>query len=232
MKRFAICLSLVSCGLSLPAHAAGFYTKVGILGAGLGYFTGGTDHLSLRADFTTVNKFKHKFKRDFTSGAVDYRANLDADQWGIYSDFFPFGNGFRLSGGVHMRKLQAQAQGRPNANGEIVIGTTPVEFKFDAGDTLTGQVTFPKISPYVGIGWGYHDSQKTGLGFVFDLGVSFGKPSASLTISDSLQKKLDRATNAGVSAADELESQRQKLNDTVGKFKVFPQIYAGISYRF
>jgi len=226
MKRFAVCLSLVSCGLSLPAHAAGFYTKAGILGAGLGYFTGGTDHLSLRADFTTMNKFK----RDFTSGAVDYRASLDADQWSIYSDFFPFGNGFHLSGGVHIRKLQAQAQGRPNANGEIIIGTTPVGF--DAGDTLTGQVTFPKISPYVGIGWGYHDSQKTGLGFVFDLGVSFGKPSASLIISESLQTKLDTATKAGVSAAAELESQRRQLSDTVGKFKVFPQIYAGISYRF
>jgi len=228
MKRFAVCLSVVFCGASLPTHAQGVYTKTGVVGAGLGYFHGVTDTFSLRTEFTTAGKFKH----NFTSGAIDYRASLDADQLGVYGDWFPFGNGFRISGGVHARKLQAQAQGRPNANGQIIIHNTTV--KFDPTDTLTGRVKFPALAPYLGIGWGYHNAQKPGLGFVLDVGVSFGKPSTSLMVSASLTEKLDAAAEkaGNTTAAKEIEGQRQKLADTVGKFKVFPQVYAGVSYRF
>jgi len=227
MKRLAVCLSVVSWCLSVPAHAVGFYTKTGFLGTGLGVFHGVTDNLSLRSDFTTMKKFA----RDFSSGAIDYRASLDSNQFGVYGDVFPFGTGFRLSGGVHLRKLQAQAMGRPQNNGVIVIHNTRVGF--DPGDTLTGRVKFPTVAPYLGIGWGYHDTQTSGFGFVFDLGVSFGRPSASLIVSEGLQRKLDEAAKANATtAADELESQRQKLADTTDKLKVFPQVYLGISYRF
>jgi len=228
MKRLAVCLSVLACSVSVSTHAQGFYTKTGFLGTGLGYFHGLTDNFSLRADFTHMKKFE----RDFSSGAIDYHASLDSRQFGVYGDWFPFGTGFRFSGGLHLRDLQAQAQGRPQNHGVIVINNTRVGF--DSGDTLTGQVKFPTAAPYLGIGWGYHDAQSSGFGFVFDLGVSFGRPSASLTISDSLRAKLDeQARRTGnTTAATELEAQRQKLEDTAGKFKVFPQVHVGVSYRF
>jgi len=227
MKRLMVCLSVLVGSVSLSAHAQGFYAKTGFLGTGLGYFYGLTDNFSLRADFTHMKKFE----RDFSSGAVDYHASLDSRQFGVYGDVFPFGTGFRLSGGLHIRNLQAQAQGRPQNNGQIVINNTRVDF--DPGDTLTGRVKFPTVAPYLGIGWGYHDAQASGFGFVLDLGVTFGRPSASLIVSDGLRAKLDTAAGSGsTTAAAELEGQRQKLDDTVGKFKVFPQVHVGVSYRF
>jgi len=72
-----------------------------------------------------------------------------------------------------------------------------------------------------------------GWGVVFDLGFSFGKPSTSLVVSDSLQAKIELARMLGVANADALlKEQRQKLDDTAHKFKVFPQVYLGVSYRF
>jgi len=225
-----ICVSAVFCSLSLPTHAMGVYTKAGIAGVGVGYFHGVTEHLSLRSDFSIVRKFT----RDFASRAGSYTVSLDANQWGIYGDWFPFGNGFRLSTGIHVRRLQVQAHGQP-ADGAFTIRFGPLKWsvKFKPEDTFTGLVKFPAVAPYLGIGWGYHDTQKPGLGFVFDLGVSFGKPSAKLIISDSLQTKIRLARLTGASSVDALlKGEQQKLNDTANAFKAFPQVYVGVSYRF
>jgi len=227
MKRLAICLSVVSCSVCLPVHAQGFYAKTGFLGTGLGIFHGLTDNFSLRADTTTMKKFQ----RDFSSGGIDYQANLTANQFGVYSDWFPFGNGFRLSAGLQRRKLKAQAQGRPSTPGVIVIHNTRVAF--DPEDNITGQIKFPSTAPYLGFGWGYNGAQTGGFGLIIDLGIAFGRPSTTLIVSESLQKKLDIAARAGATtAAAELEGQRQKLAKTAEKIKVFPQAYLGISYRF
>jgi len=208
----------------------GVYTKAGIAGVGVGYFHGVTNHVSLRSDFSTVRKLS----RDVASRVSSYTVSLDANQWGIYGDWFPFGNGFRLSGGMHVRKLQVQAYGQP-ADGVLTVRLGPFKWpvKFTPKDTFTGLVKFPAVAPYLGIGWGYHDTQKPGLDFVFDLGVSFGKPSANLIISDSLQAKIQLARVLGAASVDALlNGEQQKLNDTANAFKVFPQVYAGISYRF
>jgi len=225
LKQLAVCLSIVSC--STATHAHGVYAKAGFLGAGLGVFHGITDNLSLRADVTTMKKFQ----RDFHSGGINYRANLNANQFGVYGDWFPFGNGFRISAGMHMRKLHAQAQGRPTAPGVIVINNTRVAF--DPEDNITGTIKFPTTAPYLGFGWGYNGAQTSGFGIVIDLGVSFGEPSTTLVVSDSLQKKLDVAARRGATtAAAELAAQRQKLANTAKKIKVFPQAYLGLSYKF
>jgi len=229
MQWLVLCLSFVFCGLSQPLHAAGFYTKAGILGAGLGYSHGVTDRFSLRTDFTIMSGSKHHL----TSGPAAYTARLNAQQWGAYGDWFPFGNGFRLSGGIHVRKLHAVVDGRP-VEGKIIIAHAPVKFGLE--DTFTGQLRFPAVAPYLGIGWGHHDAQKPGFGFVFDLGIAFGRPSASLRISDSLRHRLDFAIALNLpgatAAANALEGQRKKLMAVARKLKVFPQAYVGISYRF
>jgi len=227
---FVVCLSVVFCGLSLPTHAMGLYAKAGVLGAGAGYFHGVTDHVSLRADFASVPRLSH----DVASRIGSYIVRADAKQWGGYGDWFPFGHGFRLSVGVNVRKLQAQAVGHP-ADGALVIKIWSIKYsvKFSPEDTFTAQVKFPTVAPYLGIGWGYHDMQEPGWGFVFDLGVSFGKPSASLVVSSSLQAKIKLAKLLNVASVDALlNTQRQNLDDTARKFKVFPQVYVGVSYRF
>jgi len=229
MKKVKLCLPAVLCGvlLSPAAQAQGVYAKAGFLGAGLGYSHSLSDSFSVRTDFTTVGTIK----RDRSEGRLDYSARLKANQLGAYGDWFPFGNGFRLSGGLHVRKLQVDAEGRPNQAGTITINNTVVGY--GPGDVVKGRVKFPTVAPYLGIGWGHHGKQEAGFGFVFDLGVAFGKPKTTLEANDSLRNKLEIAANfGGTTAAAEIEAQRRELADTADKVKFFPQLYVGVSYRF
>jgi len=100
-------------------------------------------------------------------------------------------------------------------------------------DTARARVEWPKLAPYLGIGWGHQAEQDKGFGFIADLGVSFGSPRSELTISDPLRKKLDEfARVTGSSADDEIERQRRDLADDVETVKVFPHLFVGVSYRF
>jgi len=205
----------------------GVYAKVGFLGAGLGYAYSVSEQFSVRTDFTTVGTIS----RNRTEGRLDYKASLKADQLGVYGDWFPFNNGFRLSVGLHARKLEVKAKARPNASGSVTINNT--EVAYGSGDEASGRVKFPTVAPYLGIGWGHHSGAKGGLDFAFDLGVSYGKPKTRLNTNASLTAKLEAAAAAnGTTASAELETQRRKLADTADKLKFFPQIYVGLAYRF
>jgi len=157
---------------------------------------------------------------------------LKADQLGLYADWFPMGGSFRFTAAVHQRKLQVNAEGKPDAFGEMEINNTTITV--DANDSVKGKVEFSRFAPYLGIGWG-HQSTKPGFGFIADLGVSFGKPKTKLSVSDSVRAKLDAvgaATGRANLADEEIAAQRKELDDVVGGIKIWPQAYIGVSYNF
>jgi len=235
MKPSKLCLlPTLLCGvLMVPASQAntanhGVYAKAGFFGVGAGYAHSVFENLTVRSDFTTVGTIE----RNDSAGRLDYKASLKANQLGFYGDLFPFGGAFRLTGGVLVRKLQMSAEGRPNAAGSIAIHKMKVA-DYGPDDWLSGQVKFPSVAPYLGIGWGHESTLKSGLDFVFDLGVALGKPKTTLTISDSLRDKLETVAGLfGSSAAEQVEGQRRELADTVDRMKFFPQLYVGLSYHF
>jgi len=212
-----------------PSHAlgVGVYAKAGILGAGVGGALGVTDHFSVRTDFTTAGTYNH----DFTVNSLDYRVRLKTEQWGVYGDWFPFANGLRLSGGLHVRNLQAQARVHPTEQDSIRIGR--INVPYGPEDELSAGVKFPTLAPYLGIGWGHHQTQKPGFGMVFDLGASFGKPATDLQISDSLRRKLRIASRIMDDDAErEFDEEKKAFNDKASQVAVFPHLYLGLSYWF
>jgi len=228
MRLSLSCLSIAACCALSPllAQAQGVYAKAGILGAGLGYSHRITDSMSVRIDATTVGSIS----RQRTVGSIGYKAKLKADQLGLYGDWFPFANGFRLSAGMYLRDMEVKAEGRPNAAGSVTVNNTTVNY--GAGDALSGRVKFPSVAPYLGLGWGQRSAQEPGFGFVFDLGVSFGKPKTTLTANTSLTAKLNAAAGFGATAASEIEAERRELARKANKLKVFPHLSVGVSYRF
>jgi len=130
-----------------------------------------------------------------------------------------------------VRKIQLDAKATPNEAGNITINDTTVSF--GPGDFVEAQVKFPTVAPYLGIGFGHHNDKTTGFGFVFDLGVSFGKPKTTMNVSDNFKNKLDIAAALNnTTAAAEIEAQRKELADTADKITIFPHLYLGLSYRF
>jgi len=220
----------MACGLLLAAQSANaheIYAKAGFPGVGAGYAYSLNEYIGVRADFSSLGTIS----RNGEAGKLHYDADLKADHLGAYADWFPFGGRFRLSGGLHSRTLEVVADGHAT-HGTITIGNIDIPY---GGKTETAQarVEWPKVAPYLGIGWGHHASRGPGFGFIADLGVSFGSPKTELTISDPLRKKLDALAPAIGSSADaEIERQRHDIADDVETIKIFPHLFVGISYRF
>jgi len=223
----------VACGLLLAAQSASaqeVYAKAGILGIGAGYSHSINQNFGVRADFSTVGTYE----TDGTADKLDYNADFKANQLGLYGDWFPFSGSFRVTAGLHSRKLEVIANGRANSAGRINIGGIETQVPLGASDSAQAKVKWDSVAPYLGIGWGHHAKEGRGFGFIADIGVSFGSPSTSLTISNDLRTKLDAAAPffPGLDVDEEIEKQRREIDDEVAGISIFPHVFFGVSYRF
>ena len=90
---------------------------------------------------------------------------------------------------------------------------------------LNTDVTFNKIAPYFGIGWGNNAKDK-GWGFTFDLGALYhGKGTADLT-AEGINPAVATQINNG------LIIEEQNINDDLSSFKFYPVISLGINKSF
>ena len=99
-------------------------------------------------------------------------------------------------------------------------GLTPVGTAYPgsggSGIDLSGDLA-RVMSPYVGLGWGTRMSQDRGFGLRADLGLMYSRPDARLGV--------------GGLAAESLADQR-RLQDAYDRYRFYPVISAGMSYRF
>lgn len=201
------------------------YAKGGFPGVGLGYAYGIDKSFGLRADYSTLGSYS----LNETSGKFDYDGKLKYNQIGLYGDWFPMDDNFRLTAGLQFRNANARATGRPNSADIITIGD--VDILALPGDIAYAQIKFPKTSPYLGIGWGLNTVSTTkGWSLFADLGVTFGKPKVSLAVSDSLTAKLNFAT--GGNGQQEVDKQIVQLRKDANKVKIVPQLFVGVAYKF
>ena len=94
------------------------------------------------------------------------------------------------------------------------------------GDTATASAEYPTAMPYFSIGFGHKPTGK-GFGFVADIGVAYGVPRTSYTLSPSL------AQHAGPVFSQQIASTgAQELSDKAWRYRWYPVITIGVSYRF
>lgn len=209
--------SLVFAALAASAgtpHAAEVYGGIGLPGAMIGFAQPVSDTVTLRGDFATLGSHD----KDYDEDGIKYKGHLKTDRLGLFADWFPFNGGFRLTGGLTFNswKLDLNAQGNGST---ITIGNNT--YALSANDRFDVTVEFPKTTPYLGIGYGHQ--KESGLGFLFDLGVSIGK--AKLSESHS-------GPNLGSASQADIDKELAELRDGVGKVKVLPQLSIGLNYRF
>lgn len=152
-----------------------------------------------------------------TSEGVNYEATFKSSRAGVFADWFAFGGGFRFVGGVTSNdtKLDVRGIGGPNTTiGSVTTDTT--------GKTFNVFIKYPTVTPYLGIGYGHQKADK-GLGFYFDLGVSFGSFTADV--------QTDLVGYNGITQAD-IDEQKRKMNDALAKLSVLPSFSTGLVYRF
>jgi hypothetical protein len=82
----------------------------------------------------------------------------------------------RLSAGATFNRAKATLTASSH-DGKISLGGV----QYDAPSSLyhvKSDLSFPKATPYIGLGWGHHQSTP-GLSFSFDLGASIGTAKAT-----------------------------------------------------
>lgn len=220
MTKAAIAVATLCAAFSASAQV-GVSATVGTTGLGL--------HASvpMRSDMNArfgVNFLD--YSTDGNTSNVNYDFKLKMKTVDALLDYFPMGNGFRVSGGVVYNGNKIEARGRPNAAGTFRLnGTT---YTAATVGTLNGEIDFRKVAPYLGIGWGNAVAKDRGWGVSADLGILFqGTPRTTLT----------NAGCTGTAAlcaqlASDIAAENRALRDEVKDFKAFPVARIGVHYRF
>ena len=221
-RALAAAATLATAFAAVPAHAVEPYLATGFPYALIGVAEPLNPYFAVRADFGAIAH--HNYSGSTSDN--DFRGDIHYSRGALLADWFVFSGGFRLSAGASFN--QAKATMRASAHdGKITLGGV----QYDAPAStyyVTSDLSFPKTTPYIGIGWGHHASTP-GLSFNFDLGASIGQAKATpLTASPALASEL--ALNP--QGASDLQKENSDYQDAVSKFKAIPQLTLGIGYRF
>jgi len=207
-----------ACLASPAAHAGSAYAQVGIPGIGIGYAQALNDVVTLRGDFSTLGSHTKNGSQE----GINYEGKVKVSRWGLFADYFPLGNGFRVTGGATVNDMSVKLRSNVLAGTPLSIGNATVTA--DGTERFNADIKFPKVTPYIGIGWGHMDKEP-GWGFVGDVGVSIGR--AKVTIDTNVIQR----SGGAITQAD-VDRETQELKDGVGKIRVLPQATLGVSYRY
>lgn len=198
-------LALAVCSAAAgPAVAQNIYTDLGLPGL---YSLSGS--LSLRGDSAPGLNWS----RSSNTGFPDASAGLQANRASVYADWFPFGGGLRLVGGVNLNDTRADAA-------TLSHGLAGSAMSAMAGSLNNQRLKYP-TSTYLGIGYGQHGLSSKGLGFYADMGVALSTLPAD---ADAGQ-----GSTAGTAAA--MDGWRTQTNGWLG-FRYLPSVSLGLIYRY
>lgn len=157
---------------------------------------------------------------------VNYDFKLKVAMVDALVDYFPMNGGFRVTGGIVYNGNKFEASGRPNGNGTYTFNDNT--YPASSVGSVNADVTFNKVAPYLGIGWGNAVAADKGWGFSSDVGVVFqGKPKSALSNS---------GCTAGAAVcnrlATDIQAENRSLQAEMDDFKLLPVVRIGVSYKF
>ncbi|MDE0839759.1 MAG: hypothetical protein OSB41_12005 [Kiritimatiellae bacterium] len=189
--------------------------KIGTLGVAGEVTIPLTERINLRGvanylEFTTDKKIDD----------IDYDLDLAFSSFGGYLDVHPFGNNFRVSGGVLSNGNEIDLDATPT--GAVTIGNRV----YPGGliGTVSGLIEFDEVAPYLGIGFGNATIGDGAWSFSFDLGVLFQSYDVTLTADGPA---------AGIPGfSDDLAAEEEDIQDDLDGLEVYPVLAFGMAYRF
>ncbi len=216
--------SLIAAALAVASTAAWSQSgKVyggsgGTLGYGLtlGYAHSVSPSTTLRGEFAGG----FKLSKDGAQDGVNYTGKFTNNRVGAFGDWFPMNGGFRLTGGLTYNDTKFELNSTATGNATATINNKTVNL---SGSYYNLAVKLPKVTPFVGIGYGHHAHKEKGWGFFTELGFLLGK--------FKVESATDLVAKGLVSQAD-IDAQNQKTNDSLAKLSIIPSFTIGASYNF
>ena len=187
--------------------------RISTLGAGLEVAKGFSPNFGVRAGF---NYFSYGY--DATESDVSYDLDLELKNFAILADWHPFEGAFRLSGGILLNGNGLTGLAKPTA--PVAIGNANYDLT-----SVNLDVSYNSVAPYFGLGWDTTFGDNDNWGFAFDLGLIYsGSPDATLNVSGP--------DEANPLLADDLNRERQELQNDLDTLKWWPVVSAGVVYQF
>jgi len=197
--------------------------KIGTLGLGAELDIALTNSLGARIG---LNSYSYQYNAN--SSTVNYDFHLKLQTVSALADWYPFDDSsFRTSLGVMYNNNKISLNGQPTGGTYTINGNA--YSSTDVG-SLQGEMSFNKVAPYIGIGWGKPSPTDQGWGMTTDFGVLFqGTPKTSLVATCG-------SAIAGTASCTQLQSdaaaENSKLQNDLGNFKFWPVASIGISYQW
>ena len=162
------------------------------------------------------------------SDDIEYQAKLDLKSGGLMADIYPFGGGFRISGGARINGNEASGVASPDSNSTYTIDG--FNFTAEQVGTLSGRTEIKKFAPSLTVGYGGGTSR--GLSFGVEAGVLFqGSVMVTpLTITGVCSTTVVIAGCASI--AENLDNERLSVNEDIDGYKLYPIVQLSVGYRF
>jgi len=223
--------------LSLAVVAGAFYSAPALAGDGNGHLsvgvTGGTlgigpevgyrvnETIGIRANATFLS-----VSHDISSDDIDYDGKVKLNSGGVMLDVYPFGGGFRISGGARINKNKARGIGQPTGGTFDINGQS-----YDASTLVTSvraDTDIKDFAPALTVGYGGGTSS----GFVFGIeaGALFQGSVKIKPLTITGQCATTPTLCPGLAA--DLDAERQSVNDDIDDYKVYPILQLTVGYRF
>jgi hypothetical protein len=224
MKNFfalSITGLMISPSLAVADNFGDISGKVGTLGLGIEYSRLINEHFAARAG---INGFSYDLTLE--ESGVEYDADVKLKNASAIADYFPWKSGFHISGGILFNGNEA------SLTGQLSDGTfefNGVTYNDAAVGSVTGDVDFNNIAPYLGFGWKRFPTANSRLSFNVDIGVMYqGEPETSLHVvcGGALS-----ATQCAQLQSD-VAAEKEQLDDEISDFKWYPVISMTIGYQF
>lgn len=208
--------------LAAQAQGLALSGKVGSLGMGLELTKGYSDEFSTRLGFNTFN-----FSTTTAKNSVNYDFNVKLQTFSLLGDWYPMQGAFRATTGLYYNNNKFSLVGKPSGGTFTVGGAT-----YNAADvgSMNGSVSFNKVAPYIGLGWGNPAEQGKGWGLVSDFGLLYqGQPTTTL---DATCGPAIAGTAQCTNLQNSVAAERGKLSNALSNFKLYPVATMGVSYQW
>lgn len=194
---------------------SGFFITPQVSTLGLGVEAGYRwDMFALRAG---VNYFS--LSRNFTAGGIRYEGEGTLLSLGLMADFFPFSNGFFVSGGLRLNGNKIDVTATPGSS--VTLGSTtytPAEIGH-----LDGKVDFNEVAPYLGLGWRGPVFGSKNVILSVEAGAMFqGDANTSLTCTGPVCSAIEA----------DLAAERRDIENKINDLDIFPVVSIGLGVRF
>jgi hypothetical protein len=209
----------------------------GTLGAGIEAVTPLSRKTNLRVDSSFFD-----YSLGLAQSGIQYNGSLNLRDTRASYDFFPWGKGFRISGGVAFyNKFNVGANATVPAGNKVTLND--VDYYSSPSDPLHGNASIAygrKVAPTLTMGWG-NAIPRSGrhLAFPFEIGAAFtGTPAFNLNFAGTgcTTSTPTPATCGDVKTFDGFQSnlaaQRRKIVNDIAPLRVYPIINMGVTYRF